>query len=179
MLRNIRSRHAMTTTLITVVALVAEFLVLEGAAGVSLPSDRHSAVSTVAIMNKRTGLHYVTRNNRFTVVDVITSTGVERGVVLREFFERDEDWGVEGPPSATVTVETIDGPTSSWKFAEPGERGDVVTSDLYMVTRGGAGDTPNTYSYFSLVNGRKVRTSHYELARDELSALNGAVIKAP
>ena len=53
------------------------------------------------------------------------------------------------------------------------ERGDVVTSNLYMVSRFGTGETGNSYTYFSLLDGRKARISKYsELSRDQLEALD-------
>ncbi|HXO31334.1 MAG TPA: hypothetical protein VN901_03155 [Candidatus Acidoferrales bacterium] len=85
----------------------------------------------------------------------------------------DREDGVEGPPSATVTVDATNGNNVRWTLHEPGERGDVVTSNLYMVSRFGNGETGNSYTYFSLLDGRKVRTSQYsELSKDQLEALD-------
>jgi hypothetical protein len=44
------------------VTLIAEFVILEGDVGISLPSDRGSAVSSYEIRQKGTDLHFITRN---------------------------------------------------------------------------------------------------------------------
>ena len=54
------------------VALVAEFVLLEGTLGVSLPKDRNSAVSTLETKMKGTEPQFITRNRRFTVVELLT-----------------------------------------------------------------------------------------------------------
>ena len=163
---------------IGVSALVAEFILLEGTFGVSLPSDRDSAVSSLEIKTKGTELHFITRNRRFTVVDFWTNDPHSKPLVLRELFFMDRADGAEGPPDATITVEAMSGKDVRWAFREPGERGDIVTNNLYMVTCFGNGESGNTYTYFSLANGRKVRTNRYvELSRDELEALDLPVTK--
>jgi len=150
--------------------MVAEFLFLEGTVGVSLPGDRYSAVSTLDIKVKGSdgGDHFITRNNRFTVV---------RGpLVLRETFFVDKADGVEGPPEANVTVQAMSDSMMKWSFHEPGEFGEVVTDRLYMVTRYGNGETGNLYTYFSLMDGRKVQTRRYsQLSTDELVALDRSI----
>jgi hypothetical protein len=98
--------------------------------------------------------------------------------VLRETFFRDQEYGREGPPDATVTVEAMVDKRVIWTFQESGERGDVVTNDIYRVRKDGNGETPNTYTYFSLVDGRKVRTNlSIELSREELEALDASIAK--
>jgi len=67
---------------IGVSALVAEFLLLEGTLGVSLPSDRDSAVSSLEIKTKGTELHFITRNRRFTVLDFWTKDPHSQPLVL-------------------------------------------------------------------------------------------------
>ncbi len=155
-------------------ALIVEFILLEGIVGVSLPQDRNSAVSSLEIKTKGTSLHFITQNKRFTVVDLVTANGSHRhALVLRESFFMDRKDSLEGPPDAAVTVEAMNGKDVTWTFHEPGERGDVVTSNLYMVSRFGTGETGNSYTYFSLLDGRKVRISKYsELSRDQLEALD-------
>jgi hypothetical protein len=77
-----------------------------------------------------------------------------------------------------VTVEALKGQDVRWTFQEPGERGDAVTGNLYMVRKGSNGEKPNTYTYFSLADGRKIRTSqNVELSRDELEALDLSIAK--
>ena len=56
-------------------ALIVEFILLEGIVGVSLPQDRNSAVSSLEIKTKGTSLHFITRNKRFIVVDLVTANG--------------------------------------------------------------------------------------------------------
>ncbi len=76
---------------IVMTALLLEFLALDGTVGISLPFDRHSALSTVAIQVQGTEPepHYVTRNYRFSVVE----ENPNEPVVIREFsfnpIERD------------------------------------------------------------------------------------------
>lgn len=165
--------------IVLVGALVAEFLLLEGTMGISFPSDRNSALSTLEIKTKRAELHFITRNKRFTVVDFLTAHGTRReALVLRESFFMDREDSVEGPPNAAVTVEALNGKDVRWTFREAGERGDVVTNNLYMVTAYGGGERGNAYTYFSLADGRKVRTKQYvALSRGELEALDLSVVK--
>lgn len=127
---------------------------------------------------KGTELHYITQNRRFTVVDLTTEHGSSReALILRESFYMDREDSVEGPPKATVTVEALKGRNLRWAFHEPGERGDVVTNDLYMVTNYGGGETGNTYTYFSLLDGRKLRRNRYsQLSNDELEALDRSAL---
>jgi len=160
--------------------LIAEFLILEGTIGISLPSDRNSALSTLEIKEQGRELHFITRNKRFSVVDFWTDRGTRReALVLRESFFMDRKDSVEGPPDATVTVEALRSKDVSWTIHEPGERGDVVTNNLYKVTKNSNGETPNIYTYFSLADGRRVRTNQYvELSRDELEALDLSIAKS-
>lgn len=154
-------------------ALIAEFILLEGTLGVSLPSDRNSAVSSVEVKTKGTERHFITRNRQFNVVDYWTDDPHSKPLVLRELFFMDRTDGAEGPPDATITVEAMSGKDVRWIFHEPGERGEVVTNNLYMVTCFGNGETGNTYTYFSLANGGKVWTNQYaELSREELETLD-------
>jgi hypothetical protein len=44
-------------------------------------------------------------------------------------------------------------------------------SQVYEVKKLGCCDAPNTYTYFSLRDGKKLRTTHTELNRDEFVAL--------
>ena len=169
-------KRAIVFPVILVVALIAEFLLLEGTLGVSLPSDRNSAMSTVEIKIKGNGTdHVVTLNKRFTVVECLSKRGSE-ALVLRESFLTDLQFGVEGPPNATVTVEAINGKGLRWKFREPGQRGEPVTSHVYQVTKLGCCDAGPTYIYFSLKDGTKLRSTGSKLNNDELAALDASVI---
>src|ERR1035441_5153854 len=70
---------------VLVIALIAEFVLLEGTLGVSLPKDRNSAVSRLEIKVKGTEQHFITRNRRFTVVELLTEHGTRsEPLVLRE-----------------------------------------------------------------------------------------------
>ena len=160
------------------VALIAEFVILEGVHGVSLPSDRGSAVSSYEIRQKGTEPHFITRNRRFTVVELLTEHGTRSEVlVLRETLFMDRAPDVEGPPNATVTVEAMNGEEIRWTFQEPGERGEPVTGDVYLVTKFSGGETPPTYTYFSLRDGSKLRAIPNKLSDDELTVLDGSVAK--
>jgi hypothetical protein len=160
-----------------VIALIAEFALLEGALGVSLSADRNSAMSRLEIKVKGTELHFVTQNRQFTVVDLLTVHGTRsEALVLLETFFIDRKDGVEGPPNATVTVEAMNGKDVRWAFHEPGERGEAVTGDVYQVTKFGCCDAPPTYTYYSLRDGTKLRSIHNKLNSDELEALDRSVI---
>jgi hypothetical protein len=163
-----------------VVALLLEFIVLEGTLGISWPKDRYSAVSRLEVNVKGTDIHYITQNKRFTVVNnFLTEHGSRREeLILRESFYTDLEDGAEGPPEATVAVEAVNGNNVRWSFREPGERGDAVTDEVYMVTNDGGGEIGNTYTYFSLANGTKLRTDRYsQLSTNELEDLDRSVLK--
>jgi len=160
-------------------SLIAEFFILEGTIGISFPSDRYSAVSRAEIKVRGLEEHRITWNTRFTVVDLLTAHGTRsEPLVLRETFFADRQTGTEGSPQATGTVEAMKRESVRWTFREPGERGDAITDDLYRVIKFGCCDSPRAYTYFSLVDGRKVRTqSDVELSRGELEALDLSIAK--
>jgi hypothetical protein len=119
----------MTTGTAVVAVALAELFVLEGTFGISLPSDRHSAISTVEIRTQALETHYVTHNRRFTVVENAPGTIVNgEPLVLRQHFFVDQQVGKEGPPDASITIEAMRGGNLKWSFQAPGERGDAVTS---------------------------------------------------
>jgi hypothetical protein len=157
-------------TVVLPFALTAEFVILEAGLRLSLPSDRGSATSTYEIRQKGIDTHYVTRNKRFSIVDLWSNKGrAVEGLVLRESFMMDRQEGVEGARS-TVKVEALSGNKVTWTFEEPGERGEPI-DQVYKVTRNGCCAAPNTYSYFSLRTGEKLRTTRIELNPDELASL--------
>ena len=78
-------------------------------------------------------------------------------LVLREYFVVDHNPNAEGPPNATVTV--AGDSKVLWTFREPGQRGEAVTANLYMVTTFGCCGAPNVYTYFSLADRHKVRSA--------------------
>jgi len=155
-------------------ALVAEFFILEGTVGIVMPSNRHSAMSSVEIRDKGLEINFVTRNNRFSVVDFYTADGTRRqAMVIRESFFMDRQDGRGGPPNSTVSVEGMIGDNVRWTFQEPGKRGDILTDKVYRVVKESDGWSPNYYTYFSLVDGHKVRVERdVELSRTELEALD-------
>jgi len=158
------------------IAVMAELLILEGLVGISLPSDRGSAVSSYEIQEKGKELHYITRNKRFSIVDLWSRQGTAvEALVLRESFVMDRRDGIEGANS-TVKVEALDGKSVRWSFEEAGEHGQPV-NQLYEVTKFGCCDAPNTYTYFSLRDGKKLRSTHTELNRDDLVALDQSLYK--
>jgi hypothetical protein len=170
-------KPAVVFPVILVTTLIAEFALLEGTLGVSLPRDRVSAISRLEIEVKGADLHFITWNKRFTVVDLFTEHGSRReALVLRESFFADREDSIEGPPNATVTVEAMNGKDVRWTFHEPGERGEPVTGDVYQVTKFGCCAAPPTYTYFSLRDGSKLRSIHNKLNGDELEALDRSVI---
>jgi hypothetical protein len=151
-------------------ALIAEFAALEGLSGISLPPDRGSATSSYEIRMKGTEEHYVTKNMHFTIVDLSSKHGTAaEALVLRESFVIDQELGIEGD-SSTVKVEALDGKAVKWSFEEAGERGETI-NQIYKVTKFGCCASPNTYTYFSLRDGKKLQSTHTELSRDEFIAL--------
>jgi hypothetical protein len=158
-------------SLTVILALIAEFVILEGVVGISLPSDRGSVVSSYEIRQKGTELHFITRNKRFSIVDLFSKHGSAReALVLRESFLMDRQDGIEGANSL-VKVEALDGKAVRWSFEESGERGEVM-DQVFEVTKLGCCAAPPTYTYFSLRDGKKLRTTHTELNRDEFAALD-------
>lgn len=170
-------KPALVFPVILVIALIVEFAVLEGTLGVSLPSDRNSAVSRIDIKvrGNEGAQHFITLNKRFTVVELVQKRGT-KDLVLRESFFMDREGGVEGPPNATVTVEGMEGNGVRWTFHEPGEHGEPVTGNVYQITEFGCCDAPPTYTYFSLMDGSKLRSTHSKLDSDELAALDASII---
>jgi hypothetical protein len=163
---------------VIVVAMLVEFFLLEGTLGVSLPKNRYSATSTLQIKVKGANgdEHFITQNNRFTVVSLWMGSPPRGPLVLRESFFVDKTYGLESPPDAHVTVEAMVDSRMKWTFREPGERGDVVIDHVYMVTRFGNGETGNTYTYFSLLDGHKIQMKRYsELSTSELIALDRSI----
>lgn len=151
-------------------AVIVEAVILEGTIGISLPQDRGSAVSTYEIRAKGSEQHYITRNKQFSIIDLWSKHGTAlEELVLRESFLADRQDGIEGDKS-TVTVEALNGKVVRWSFEEAGERGQVL-DQIYEVTKLGCCDAPPTYSYFSLRDGKKLRTTHTKLTSDELAAL--------
>lgn len=157
-------------TVILPVALIAEFVVLEDLRGISLPPDRGSAISSYEIRMKGTEQHFITRNTHFSIVDLWSKDGAAmEALVLRESFVSDREEGTEGD-TAMVKVEAIDGKAVKWSFEEAGERGETM-DQVYKVTRFGCCAAPNTYTYFSLRDGKKLKSAHTELNREEFTAL--------
>lgn len=151
-------------------ALVTEFFLLEGFYGVSLPSDRGSAVSSYEIREKATETHFITRNKRFSIVDLWSKHGSAlEALVLRESVVTDRQDGIEGEQSM-MRVEALDGKAVKWTLEESGERGQVI-NQVYEVIKFGCCDAPNTYTYFSLRDGKKLQSTHTELNSDQLAAL--------
>jgi hypothetical protein len=112
------------------IALIAEFIALEGFVGISLPLDRGSAVSSYQIRERGTDLHFITNNKRFSIVDLWNRHGTAfEALVLLESFVVDRQDGIEGDKS-TVKVEALDGNNVRWSFEEAGESGQVSRSDL-------------------------------------------------
>ncbi len=153
------------------VALTAEFLVLEGLLGISFPLDRGSAISSYEIREKGRNVHFITRNSRFSIVDQWIQHGAaRRELVLRESFVTDRQDGIEGDRS-TVKVDALEGKAVRWSFEEAGETGQPLDFLVYEVTKFGCCAASNTYTYFSLRDGIKLRTTDSKLSPGELEAL--------
>jgi hypothetical protein len=153
------------------IVVMVEFAVLEGLIGVSFPAERGSARSTYELRQKGKESHFITRNTRFLVVDDLRNNHLLafEPLVLRESVLIDRQEGIEGAYSI-VKVEALDENAVKWRFEEPGERGEVIDR-VYEVIKLGCCDAPNTYTYFSLHDGKKLRSTHMELNSDELVEL--------
>jgi hypothetical protein len=140
------------------VALLLEVVVLEMTVGINMPTDRASARSTVVIKFIGTGLHFITDNKRFSVVDYWVDESHIQTLVLRESVLTDRQAGIEGA-RGPVTVEAfVDSPTNrpKWRIRQEGHVGEVVDDRFYKVTKRGCCDARTTYSYFALQDGKKL-----------------------
>jgi hypothetical protein len=127
-------------------------------------------MSSYEIREKGTELHFITRNTRFSIVDLWSRNGsAVEALVLRESFVTDRQEGIEGDRSM-LKVEALDGKVVKWSFEEAGERGQAI-NQVYEVTKFGCCDAPPTYTYFSFRDGKKLRSAHTELNRDDFTAL--------
>ena len=152
-------------------ALLAELAVLVSTVGISLPSERGTATSSYEVRDSVRETHFITRNHKFDIVEHWDNEGkVSHAVALRQLITIDRQLGVEGD-RASVKVEALDGKKTIWSFEEPGEKGEPL-SRLYEVTKYGCCAAPNTYTYFSLSDGKKLRTTHIELTPKEFEALD-------
>jgi hypothetical protein len=154
----ILSKHTLLLLGLAFGIVVAEFFLLEGTMGISLPGDRSPALSRVTVKLKGTQIHYTTDNKRFSVID-----DYDLWLLLRESFWTDRQPGIEGS-NATVTVEAYDGQQLSklkWKLQAPGDRGEVFDT-FYKVTKYGCCDAPNKYTYYSLWDGRKLYSANVD-----------------
>jgi hypothetical protein len=172
------SKRALVTIAAFAAALIAEFLILEGTLGVSLPSDRYSARSTVKITDRGLERNFAILNQRFSVVDLIPLKGRPgETLVLRETFFRNYEPDLEGHGGhGVVTVEAMVDGHVRWGFQEAGDRGDPYDL-VYRVTKLGCCDAPPTSTYFSLLDGRKLRADEHELSNKELEDLELSVTK--
>lgn len=155
-------------------ALALEFLILDLTVGCSLPWDRASATSTVAIKTVGTGLHFFTDNKRFSVVDYWVGDSRIETLVLRESVSTDRQSGVEGA-KGMVTVDAFDDSARGepkWKLKQEGHAGEVVADRFYKVTKWGCCAAPNTYTYFSLADGKTLYEGSKDLSPDEIGRLH-------
>jgi hypothetical protein len=147
----------------------------------------------VEIKHEGTALHFLTRNTRFRVVEFATphSNGFE-WLVLRETFFRNQTEGSEGADT-TLKVDLLyvlepvqrqdhvdmHKKQVKWSFQEKGVGGgldgQIVSDHVYRVTKFGCCDAPPTFAYFSLADGRRLRSSHDSLSMEELNALDESI----
>ena len=128
------------------------FFLLEGFYGV-LPSDRGSAVSSYEIREKATETHFITRNKRFSIVDLWSKHGSAlEALVLRESVVTDRQDGIEGEQSM-MRVEALDGKAVKWTLEESGERGQVI-NQVYEVIKFGCCDAPTPTPISRFVMGK-------------------------
>jgi hypothetical protein len=118
--------------------------------------ETHSKRSSIEFW----GDHYITDNTRF----YFPYNYIPGGLVLRERIRVDRRGGVEGA-DGTVTLDAFDWHMKPlWSFHEPGEKGTMygLSDRLYKVTKTGCCDAPGKYTYFSLVNGKKLYWSNHD-----------------
>lgn len=153
-------------------ALLAQYLWLND---FSVPVERGSALSTYEI---RLGVAdtYLTRNQRFFLSPVWDQHNQSGAVlVLRETVTTSWEPGVEGARSM-VKLESLGNGSANWSLEEPGDKAQVI-NELYQVTKFGCCGSPSTYTYFSLLNGRKLRVTHAELGTADLETLLLSLVK--
>jgi hypothetical protein len=175
---NLASKRAFA--LIVVMAIAGGLALLKASTGIPVPY-RNSATSTIEIKRQGNEIHFITRNTRFSMVELAPppSFGYE-WLVLRETFYSDK---IDGQPGydATVTVELSDGKHARWTFLERGVGGgiecEIVSDYVIQVTKFSCCDASPTFVYFSMIDGRKLQTRQVSLSHEQLQALDESLKK--
>jgi hypothetical protein len=152
-----------------------------GVLGIPVPYQNSSA-STIRIVRKGKELHFITQNTRFLMHEFSSPTRGFQWSILRETYHRDQVEGQEGSNS-NIVLELLDGKRSKWRFQEIGKgggiQGEIVSDNVYQITKYGCCDAPPTFVYFSLGDGRKLGSERDNvLSHDALEALDESVGKS-
>lgn len=155
------------------VVVAVDLLAIEFA--VRKRSPLQSPKSDTAVSPAKPATWRVTRNTRLSVIDHWYDHRSQlEFLILRESFS-DVRQDSTNRPASFVTVEVFAGREVRSRFEEPGERGDLITGSIYKITKLGAANTPNTYTFFSLPAGHKLKTVHTDLTRSEIVALDSSL----
>ena len=129
-----------------------------------------AAETTFAAHREYEALRGRAHNTRLTVVHHWFDQGSQlEFLILRESFYVVVAPNIQG---SRIVVEVLDGEDLRARFEDQGERGDLVTDNIYKITRNG---DPTTYTFYSLRSGEKLKTVHVDLNRHEIMALDASV----
>jgi hypothetical protein len=123
--------------------------------------------SSAYIVDELKSRTYVTDNGSFHFVEVLGDKGDYEAVLLLEEHYRNENTpGVEGMRGeATVTAWTIGAfhqKELRWTAHEKANEG-VIRERFYRFTALGCCDSPNVYTYFSILSGKKLYVTNSDL----------------
>jgi hypothetical protein len=129
---------------------------------------QYRAESSAYVTRGKDRSTYVTQNRSFRFVEVLGDEGTyEDGVLLLEETYRSERAdGIEGVRGDAIvsawTLEPGRPRQLRWTFREIGNEGSVLDR-LFRVTAWGCCDAPTTYSYYSLLTGKKLYFANSDL----------------
>lgn len=129
---------------------------------------QYRAESSAYVTQGKDWTTYVTQNRSFRFVDVLSDSGdnYEAVLLLEETYRNERADGMEGVRgAATVRAWALEPGRARelrWTFHETGNEG-TVQDRLFRVTAWGCCDSPITYSYYSLLTGKKLYVSNSDL----------------
>jgi hypothetical protein len=139
-------------------------------AGSNTPKDAVSpyrAESSAYVVRGKDAWTYVTENRSFRFAEVLDDTGnYEAPLLLEETYHNERTDGIEGMRgNATVKAWTVKHGGERelrWTLKEIGNEG-RIQDRFYRVTAWGCCDVPVVYSYYSVLTGRKLYVSNFDL----------------
>jgi len=129
----------------------------------------YRAESSAHVISTEEADTYITDNHSFQFVEVLGDTGSYEAVLLLEKAYRNERTDfIEGSRgSATIRAWTIGkqgSRTERWILTESGNEGEVQDR-FFRVVSWGCCDIPTLFTYFNLLDGKKLYTSNSDLLR--------------